>query len=142
MAFIAVGEEANHDIPFYALVSQFQDETKHPDLLDFDMDDSLRCWPNFNSTDNIESHDSDEHVEEEIQDASGLSVDLESIIKDLKQHMDEGDPQLCSGVKKFIVRYNNTMAKSHSNALMASAFHCFASQHNPGTVTCIQGEAL
>ena len=55
---------------------------------------------------------------------------------DLKQHMDEDDPQLCSGVKKIIVRYN-TMMRSHSNALMASAFHCFGSQHNPGTVTCV-----
>ena len=39
--------------------------------------------------------------------------------------------------KKCIVRYN-TMTKSHSNALMGSAFHCFGSQHNPGTVTCVQ----
>ena len=141
LAFIAVGEEANHYISFYASVSQFQDETKHPDLVDFDMDDSLRCWPNIDSTDNIESHDSDECVEEEIQDASGLSVDLESVIMDLKQCMDEGDPQLCSGVNKFIVRYN-TMTKSHSNALMSSAFHCFGSQHNPGTVTCVQGGGI
>ena len=141
MAFIAVGEEANHDISFYALVSQFQDETKHPDLVDFNMDDSLRCWPNINSTDNIESQDSDERVEEEIRDASGLSVDLESVIMDLKQCMDEGDPQLCSGVKNFFVRYN-TMVKSYSNALMASAFHCFGSQHNPGTVTCVQGSGI
>ena len=28
LAFIAVGEEANHDISFYASVSQFQDETR------------------------------------------------------------------------------------------------------------------
>ena len=60
---------------------------------------------------------------------------------DLKQRMDEGDPQLCSGVKKIIVRYK-TMAKSHSNALMASTFHCFGSQHNPGTVTCVQGGGI
>ena len=105
------------------------------------MDDSLKCWPNIDSTDNIESHGSDECVEEEIQDASGLSVDLESVIMDLKQRLDEGDLQLCSGVKKFIVRYN-TMVKSHSNALMASAFHCFGSQHNPGTVTCVQGGGI
>ena len=68
------------------------------------MDDSLRCWPNINSTVNTESHDSDKHVEEEIQDASGLSsVDLESVILDLKQRRDEGDLQLCSGVKKLLL---------------------------------------
>lgn len=61
-------------------MSQFQDETKHPDL-DFDMGDSLRCWSNIDLTDNTESHDSDERFEE---DASGLPVDLESVIMDLK----------------------------------------------------------
>ena len=30
LAFIAVGKEANHDISFYASVSQFKDETEHP----------------------------------------------------------------------------------------------------------------
>ena len=106
------------------------------------MDDSLRCWPNINSTDIRERNDSEECDEEEIQDASELSADLESVIMDLKQRLDEGDPQLCSGVRTFIVRYN-TMAKSHgSNALMASAFHCFGSQHNPGTVTCVQGGGI
>ena len=40
LAFIAVCEETNH---FYVSSSQFQDETKHSDLVDFDMDDSLRC---------------------------------------------------------------------------------------------------
>ena len=75
---------------------KFQDETKHSDLVDFDMDDSLRCWPNIDLTDNTESHDSDEHVEEEIQDASGFSIDLESVIMDLKKCLNEGDPQLCS----------------------------------------------
>ena len=55
-------------------MSQFQDETKHPDLVDFNMDDSLRCWPNINSNVNTESHNSVECVEEEIQDASGLNL--------------------------------------------------------------------
>ena len=64
------------------------------------MDDSLRCWPNIDPTDNTESHDSDKHVEEEIQDASGLSVDLESVIMDLNQRVDEGNPQISSRGKQ------------------------------------------
>ena len=95
--------------------------------VDFNMDDSLRCWPNINSTDIRERNDSEECDEEEVQDASELSADLESVIMDLKQRLDEGDPQLCSGVRTFIVRYN-TMAKSHgSNAWLQ---HSIALVHN------------
>uniref|UniRef100_A0A1X7UGY1 Uncharacterized protein n=1 Tax=Amphimedon queenslandica TaxID=400682 RepID=A0A1X7UGY1_AMPQE len=71
-------------------------------------------------------------------DTSKLSTKLESVFLFLKECLTCDDLQLCSGVQKFIARYS-TMSKSHSTALMASAFHCFSSQQSFGNVTHVQG---
>ena len=139
LAYIAVGEKA---VSFYSSVSQFQDETHQP----------LDCVADVNSNgplfrSNIEFSDdgmpnAEVHVQEEsiVNDRVALSNELESIFEDLKQRLNDDDPQLCSGMKKFIARYN-TMSESHGSiALLASAFHCFGSQHNsPTTISYIQG---
>ena len=73
-------------------------------------------------------------------DPTHLALELDSVFDDLKMQISEQDPQLRSGVKKFIDRYKK-MRKSNSKALIASSFHCFGSLHG-GTVTRIQGGGI
>ena len=64
-----------------------------------------------------------------------LSLELDKLVADLKEKIQENDPQLRNGVQKFVNRYNK-MRSSHTTALMASSFHCFGSLMG-GTITMV-----
>ena len=66
-----------------------------------------------------------------------LEVKLEEVFQDLKSKLKENDPQINTGVQKFIDRYN-TMK---SNALLASALHQFGLMY-AGVATSRQGGRL
>ena len=81
-------------------------------------------------------------IEERGKDSSNemgndLEVKLEEVFQDLKSKLKENDPQINTGVQKFIDRFN-TMK---SNALLASALHQFGSMY-AGVATSRQGGRL
>ena len=136
LAYIALGKKANNDTTFYAAVSQHQDEIEQAtERLE---DVVVSCW-SLKEEFNEEEDGANESLPESENnlDPMKLSQELDLVFDDLKMRLQDQDPQLRSGVRKFINRYNK-MKKSPSNALMASSFHTFGSLHG-GTVTNIQG---
>ena len=146
LAYIALGKEANSDITFYASVAQCLDETvqtgsvnkaKYANEILPEISAELRARITQDSEDmEIAEAETDQS---DIIDPALLSVQLDSVIADLKLRLGEADPQLQTGVRKFIERYNKM--KSQSTALIASSFHCFGSVPR-GTVTRIQGGGI
>ena len=74
------------------------------------------------------------------QSIDQLSLKLDEVIDDLKQMIQENDPQLRNGVEKFVNRYNKTRS-SHSTAMLASSFLCFGSLMG-GTIASVQGGGI
>ena len=106
---------------------------------DISVSDQLIQKPNFLLHD-CASDVSFEDDEVEIDDQKEgilLTQELESLFTDLKMHVRQQDPQLQTGVRKFINRYN-LMASNNSIALLASSFHCFG-KTNGRTVTLTKG---
>jgi len=69
--------------------------------------------------------------------ANDLEVKLEAIFQDMKSKLQEADPQITTGVQKFIDCYN----KMKSNALLASSLHQFGSMY-AGVATSRHGGRL
>ena len=113
LAYIALGKEANSDITFYASVAQCLDETvqtgsvnKAKDANEIlpEISAELRARITQDSEDmEIAEAETDQS---DIIDPALLSVQLDSEIADLKLRLGEADPQLQTGVRKFIERYN------------------------------------
>ena len=143
LAYIAMGKEANNDISFYTVLSQCSDEIVVADNTsdDISVSDQLIQKPNFLLHDCASASDvSFEDDEVEIDDQKEgilLTQELESLFTDLKMRVRQQDPQLQTGVRKFINRYNK-MASNNSIALLASSFHCFG-KTNGRTVTLTKG---
>ena len=139
LAYIAVGSEANTDLCFYASVSQCADEATQPDIV---IDDLPKpgAFPRMRDF----SVDTDSASEDIVlpgeSDSSDLLQELDSVIADLKIRLQQPDPNLRLGVKKFIDRYNK-MKRSNSTALMTSSFHCFGRTPG-GTITSVQGGSI
>ena len=69
----------------------------------------------------------------------GIGTSLDEVVADLKIKI-QNDPQLRSGVEKFVARYNK-MSESNLNALLASSFHRFGWLFG-GSITSMKGGAL
>ena len=125
---------------FYASLTQAEEtqEIVHgSDMTSDGPDFSLPCWAAVRE----DAKDTSE-MEERGKDSSNemgndLEVKLEEVFQDLKSKLKENDPQINTGVQKFIDRYN-TMK---SNALLASALHQFGSMY-AGVATSRQGGRL
>ena len=147
LAFIALGKEANMDISFYASVSQHLDETIPTRSMNTPEDPmfpniSANLWAKITQdcedTDigQVQTHEDSINPKDD-QDPVTLSAQLDSVVADLKLRLEKDDPQLRTGVEKFIYRYNKM--KSQSTAVIASSFHCFGSVYGCSrTVTHIQ----
>ena len=83
------------------------------------------------------SFEDDEVEIDDQKEGIPLTQELESLFTDLKMRVRQQDPQLKTGVRKFINRYNK-MASNNSIALLASSFHCFV-KTNGRTVTLTKG---
>ena len=141
LAYIALGNRAEQSLDFYASLTQAEEtqEIVHgSDMTNDGPDFSLPCWAvvreDAKDTSEMETRGKDSSNEEIGND---LEVKLEEVFQDLKSKLKENDPQINTGVQKFIDRYN-TMK---SNALLASALHQFGSMY-AGVATSRQGGRL
>lgn len=69
--------------------------------------------------------------------ANDLEVKVEAVFQDMKSKLQGADPQITTGVQKFIDRSN----KMKSNALLASSLHQFGSMYG-GVATSHHGGRL
>ena len=127
LSYIALGNRAEQSLDFYASLAEETQEIVHgSDMTNDGPDFSLPCWAvvreDAKDTSEMETrgkHSSNEEI------GNDLEVKLEEVFQDLKSKLKENDPQINTGVQKFIDRYN-TMK---SNALLASALHQFGSMY-------------
>ena len=111
LAKIAIGERAVKELSFYASVTQVSDESTYTP---FDPLDGSGP-PNFSGS-------------------------CWAIIREGAKVKIQNDPQLRSGVERFVARYNK-MSESNLNALLASSFHRFGWSFG-GSITSMKGGAL
>lgn len=129
VAIVALGGEAETNLSFYSSLHQqnnervmAQDQTynNHP-ITDF----SESCWDLIQTGATAEVQ-SDETIDQ--QKKSLLSNKIDTIAKVLKDAIISDDHQLFSGTEKFIKRFD-TLSSFPSKARLASALHCFGSEH-------------
>ena len=132
IAKIAVGDKAITDVSFYASLYQRALEEKYT-LVKKDVSTST-SQPDFTGTewDLIRSGAQDDPTVcnvsmETYTDYEYMSKMIESMAEDMKKNMLRNDPQLSSGIDKFILRYFNLSSRK-SYALLASALHGFGKQ--------------
>ncbi len=120
LAKLALGTRAVEELGFYASVTQASDKTAHSSCeadVSTTPDFSESCWAT------MREGARDESPEKEKENTSEVESALDEVVADLKLRL-HNDPQLSSGVQKFVARYNG-MTKSNLNALLASSFHRF-----------------
>ena len=146
MAYIALGSKAISDISFYSSVTQLLDEqttttSSASDKFNYNTPAWARIREGAKDTDNETRADNmDPATNNPDLSIDQLSLKLDEVIDDLKQMIQENDPQLRNGVEKFVNRYNK-MRGSHSTAMLASSFHRFGSLMG-GTITSVQGGGI
>ena len=130
-AILALGDDAEKDISFYSSLHQQmygvpdQEVTNpKPDEPDF----SKCCW------DLIRAGAQDEPIETVYDDAtkdeekrSQLFSSIDHIAEALKHGLCADDPQMNSGIEKFLSRFT-TLSSFPSKARLASALHSFGSE--------------
>ena len=134
IAIVALGDEAETNLSFYSSLHQQNDEQvraqdqSYINPITDEPDFSESCW------DLIRAGAQDETTEvqsSEITDQekrSLLSNKIDKIAEILKDAVTSDDHQLSSGTEKFIKRFN-TLSSFPSKARLASALHCFGSEH-------------
>ncbi len=132
IAKIAVGDKAITNVSFYASLHQRALEEKYiQDKKDISISASQ---PDFTGTewDLIRSGAQDDSTTSDVPietytDYEHMSKMIESMAEDMKKSLLHNDPQLSSGIDKFISRYFNLSSRK-SYALLASALHSFGKQ--------------
>jgi len=140
-----LGDKAITDLSFYLSVTQLLDEQTNTksspsDKYDFSTPAWARIREGAKDTDTDTGVDNLDPLTDHDPSTDQLSLKLDELIDDLKQMIQENDPQLRDGVEKFVNRYNK-MRCSHATAMLASLFHCFGSLMG-GTVTSVQGGGI
>ena len=147
LAKLALGENANGDIAFYASINQKQIEQKHTSeedkvkqlTLDGSHWELIRAGatdfePELGKENKGQAINSEYSKKTQCYD---ICVRLDQTMNTLKDKLTaSNDPQLMGGVKKFLTRFEK-LSEHQSLAKLSSAFHQFGSEM--GTTKRIQG---
>ncbi len=129
LAYLALGNRAEQSLDFYASLTQTEEsqETDHGNDTTSDGPDlSLSCWAVVREDANDTTCETDRGVGNSDENTGNdLEVQLQDVFLDMKSKLKENDPQVNSGIQKFIDRYT----KIKSNAVLASALHQFGSMY-------------